>query len=97
MDAQKAMGYVDWALLLLVGSALGLSKAIENSGLADFAGSAIRESGLSASASIYVLYAFTMVRGTTGRARSRSLCRVSRSLVSVGYSSESREGYPEGV
>lgn len=62
VDARKAVGYVDWALLLLVGSALGLSKAISNSGLADYAGGAIRDSGMSASASLYVLYAFTMVR-----------------------------------
>lgn len=62
VDAKKAVGYVDWALLLLVGSALGLSKAIANSGLADYAGEAIRDSGMSASASLYVLYGFTMVR-----------------------------------
>ncbi|CAM9526145.1 unnamed protein product, partial [Sphacelaria rigidula] len=61
VDARKAVGYVDWALLLLVGSALGLSKAISNSGLADYAGEAIKDSGMSASASIFVLYGFTMV------------------------------------
>lgn len=61
VDARKAVGHVDWSLLLLVGSALGLSKAISNSGLADYAGEAIRNSGMSASASIYVLYGFTMV------------------------------------
>lgn len=61
VDARKAVGYVDWGLLLLVGSALGLSKAISNSGLADYAGEAIRDSGMSASASIFVLYGFTMV------------------------------------
>lgn len=62
VDARKAVGHVDWALLLLVGSALGLSKAICNSGLAGYAGDAIRTSGMSASASLYVLYGFTMVR-----------------------------------
>jgi len=61
VDAKKSVGYVDWALLLLVGSALGLSKAIANSGLAGYAGNAIRESGMSASASLYLLYGFTMV------------------------------------
>lgn len=62
VDARKAVNHVDWALLLLVGSALGLSKAITNSGLAGYAGNAIRESGMSASVSLYVLYGFTMVR-----------------------------------
>lgn len=62
VDPLKSVGYVDWALLLLVGSALGLSKAISNSGLAGYAGDAIRESGMSASVSLYVLYGFTMVR-----------------------------------
>lgn len=61
MDPKKCVGYVDWALLLLVGSALGLSKAIANSGLAGYAGNAIRESGMSASASLYIIYGFTMV------------------------------------
>lgn len=61
VDAKKSVGYVDWSLLLLVGSALGLSKAIANSGLAGYAGNAIRESGMSASASLYLLYGFTMV------------------------------------
>lgn len=64
VDPRKSVGYVDWALLLLVGSALGLSKAISNSGLAGYAGNAIRQSGMSASASLYVLYGFTMVRFT---------------------------------
>lgn len=61
VDPKKSVGYVDWALLLLVGSALGLSKAIANSGLAGYAGNAIKESGMSASASLYLLYGFTMV------------------------------------
>lgn len=61
VEAKKCVGYVDWALLLLVGSALGLSRAISNSGLAGYAGNAIRESGMSASTSLYVLCGFTMV------------------------------------
>ncbi|CAM9172093.1 unnamed protein product, partial [Hapterophycus canaliculatus] len=61
VDPKRSVGYVDWALLLLVGSALGLSKAISNSGLAGYAGNAIKESGMSASASLYLLYGFTMV------------------------------------
>lgn len=61
VDAKKTVGYVDWSLLLLIGSALGLSKGIVNSGLANFIGGAIRDSGISADASLFVLYAFTMV------------------------------------
>ncbi|CAM9142570.1 unnamed protein product [Hapterophycus canaliculatus] len=60
VDAKKTVGYVDWSLLLLIGSALGLSKGIVNSGLADYVGGAIRDSGISAEASLFVLYAFTM-------------------------------------
>lgn len=61
MDAKKTVGYVDWALLLLIGSALGLSKGIVNSGLADYVGGAIRDSGVSPEGSIFVIYAFTVV------------------------------------
>lgn len=62
VDAKKTVGFVDWSLLLLIGSALGLSKGIVNSGLADYVGGAIRSSGISADASLFVLYGFTMVR-----------------------------------
>lgn len=62
VDAARAVGHVDWPLLVLIGSALGLSKAIENSGLAQYAADAVRGSGMSCSASVYVLFAFTMVR-----------------------------------
>lgn len=61
VDAKKTVGYVDWSLLLLIGSALGLSKGIVNSGLAGYVGGAIRDSGISAEGSLFVLYAFTMV------------------------------------
>ncbi|CAM9151587.1 unnamed protein product [Choristocarpus tenellus] len=62
VDARKAVGFVNWGLLLLIGSALGLSRGISNSGLAGYVGGAIRDSGISPEASIFVLYAFTMVR-----------------------------------
>lgn len=62
VDAKKTVTYVDWSLLLLIGSALGLSKGIVNSGLADYVGQAIRDSGISPDGSLFVLYAFTMVR-----------------------------------
>lgn len=62
IDAARAVGHINWSLLVLMGSALGFSKAISNSGLADYAGDAIRESGMSPSASLYVLFGFTMVR-----------------------------------
>ncbi|CAM9900128.1 unnamed protein product, partial [Sphacelaria rigidula] len=61
IDAKQTVGYVDWALLLLIGSALGLSKGIENSGLADYVGSAIQNSGVSAEGSVFIIYAFTVV------------------------------------
>lgn len=62
VDANQAVGHVNWGLLLLIGSALGFSKAIANSGLAAFAGRAVRESGMSPSASLYALFGLTMVR-----------------------------------
>ncbi|CAN0507004.1 unnamed protein product, partial [Scytosiphon promiscuus] len=65
VDAKKTVGYIDWSLLLLIGSALGLSKGIVNSGLAGYVGRAIRDSGISPNASLFVLYAFTMVRIST--------------------------------
>ncbi|CAN0411378.1 unnamed protein product, partial [Hapterophycus canaliculatus] len=61
VDASQAVGHVNWTLLLLIGSALGFSKAIANSGLAGFAGRAVRESGMSPSASLYALFGLTMV------------------------------------
>lgn len=66
VDAKQAVGHVNWGLLLLIGSALGFSKAVANSGLADFAGRAVRESGMSLSASLYALFGLTMVRNKTG-------------------------------
>lgn len=62
VDAKQAVGHVNWGLLVLIGSALGFSKAMTNSGLADAAGAAVRESGMSASASLYALFGLTMVR-----------------------------------
>lgn len=64
MDAKHAVGHVNWGLLVLIGSALGFSKSMANSGLADYAGRAVRESGMSESASLYALFGLTMVRLT---------------------------------
>lgn len=61
VHAKKAVGHVNWRLLLLIGSALGLSKGVVNSGLASYVGSAIRNSGMSADCSLFVICAFTMV------------------------------------
>ncbi|CAN0533155.1 unnamed protein product, partial [Ectocarpus sp. 8 AP-2014] len=61
VDANQAVGHVNWGLLLLIGSALGFSKAIANSGLAAMAGKAVRESGMSPPASLYALFLLTMV------------------------------------
>ena len=63
MDARRAVGHVNWGLLLLIGSALGFSKAVSNSGLAEYAAVAIRKSGMGPSASVFVVFGFTMVRG----------------------------------
>lgn len=64
VDAKRAVGHVNWGLLVLIGCALGFSKAMANSGLAHFAGRAVRESGMSESASLYALFGLTMVRRT---------------------------------
>lgn len=57
---------MNWGLLVLIGSALGFSKAVSNSGLAEYAAVAIRKSGMGAPASVYVLFGFTMVRDRNG-------------------------------
>eukprot|EP00953_Heterococcus_sp_UTEX-ZZ885_P012833 7337-Heterococcus_DN1.PRE.3 len=36
IEARRAVSYVDWGLLLLIGSAIGLSQAMSNSGLARY-------------------------------------------------------------
>lgn len=61
VDAKQAVRHINWSLLLLIGSALGFSKAIANSGLADYAGEAVKTSGMSPSASLFVLFGVTMV------------------------------------
>eukprot|EP00903_Cladosiphon_okamuranus_P007703 g7465.t1 len=61
VDAKHAVGDVNWGLLVLIGCALGFSKAMANSGLAHFAGRAVRESGMSESASLYALFGLTML------------------------------------
>lgn len=61
VDAKNAVGCINWRLLLLIGSALGLSKGVVNSGLANYVETAIRNSGMSADGSLFVVCAFTMV------------------------------------
>ena len=61
VDASRAVGCINWRLLVLMGSALGFSKSIVNSGLAERAGEAIRDSGMTPWASLLVLFGFTMV------------------------------------
>jgi di/tricarboxylate transporter len=34
ISAKEAVSYIDWPLLLLIGSALGISRAMDESGLA---------------------------------------------------------------
>lgn len=61
VDAKNAVGCINWRLLLLIGSALGLSKGVVNSGRANYVGVAIRNSGMSPDGSLFVICAFTMV------------------------------------
>ncbi|CAM9919403.1 unnamed protein product, partial [Phaeothamnion confervicola] len=61
VSSRKAVQYVDWGLLLLIGSALGLSKAIVSSGLAAYVGDGIKDSGITPHGSIWLLYIFVMV------------------------------------
>lgn len=74
VDAKQAAGHVNWGLLLLIGSALGFSKAMANSGLADMAGRVVRESGMSESASLYALFGLTMVSSRSNIGRFVVLC-----------------------
>lgn len=78
VDDKLAVGYVDWGLLLLIGSAHGFSKSVVNSGLAGMVGGAIRESGIGPSSSVFCLFGFTMVspeekRKGSGNARCSGL------------------------
>jgi di/tricarboxylate transporter len=41
IEARKAVSYVDWGLLLLIGCAIGLSQAMSNSGLARYVGESL--------------------------------------------------------
>jgi len=61
VDSKKAASYVDWRLLLLIGSALGVSQAITNSGLSNAVADAIASSNLPPSGAIFVLFAFTVL------------------------------------
>jgi len=61
VDAKGAVSLVPWDLLLLIGSMLGLSHAIDESGLADMIGDAIKEAGIGAHASLFLVYGITNV------------------------------------
>lgn len=86
VDAKHAVGHVNWGLLLLIGSALGFSKAMANSGLADFAGRAVRESGMSESASLYALFGLTMVSGDVVYFSEKKKCLHTRARKLIAYS-----------
>lgn len=62
IDAKGAVGHVDWAVLVLMGSALGLSRAIVNSGLARLVGLAVRHLGSGRWTSLLLLLGWTTVR-----------------------------------
>lgn len=61
IDAKKTVSYIDWPLLLLIGSALGLSKGVVNSGLSDYIGGGIKDSGMNAHFALAFTYGLTMV------------------------------------
>jgi len=56
VNAKKAVGYVHWDLLLLIGSMLGISRSLVNSGLAEMIGEGIKNSGLPPLGALFVVY-----------------------------------------
>jgi di/tricarboxylate transporter len=59
IPATDAVSYVDWGLLLLIGSSLGLSSAVLNSGMAGYIGEAIQSANMPAQGVVFLLYAVT--------------------------------------
>jgi di/tricarboxylate transporter len=59
IDSKTAVSYVDWDLLLLIGSMLGFSRAMVTSGLANMIGTGIKESGISPLGSLFLIYGVT--------------------------------------
>eukprot|EP00283_Hemiselmis_rufescens_P021007 CAMPEP_0173438824 /NCGR_PEP_ID=MMETSP1357-20121228/20619_1 /TAXON_ID=77926 /ORGANISM="Hemiselmis rufescens, Strain PCC563" /LENGTH=387 /DNA_ID=CAMNT_0014404145 /DNA_START=1 /DNA_END=1164 /DNA_ORIENTATION=- len=61
VDAKKATTYVPWDLMLLIGSMLGVSRSITESGLADTIGKGVKDAGMSPQATLFFLFAITQV------------------------------------
>jgi len=61
VDSKKAADYVDWRLLLLIGSALGVSLSITNSGLAQSVANTIENSNMGPNGALWLIYTFTMI------------------------------------
>mmetsp|Transcript_10053 Transcript_10053/g.15124 ORF Transcript_10053/g.15124 Transcript_10053/m.15124 type:complete len:720 (-) Transcript_10053:28-2187(-) len=60
ISAKEAVQYVDWSLLLLIGSALGLSKAVDKSGLAGYVADFIADAGFNDRLSLLIILLFTI-------------------------------------
>ena len=61
IDSKTAVSHVDWDLLLLIGSMLAFSRAMVTSGLANMIGNSIKDSGISALGSLFLIYGITTV------------------------------------
>jgi hypothetical protein len=61
VPAKEAVSYVNWSLLLLIGSALGMSVAVVNSGMADYIGDAIENSNMPPLGVLFLIYAVGMI------------------------------------
>lgn len=61
VSSKEAINFVDFKLLALIGSALGLSRAVTASGLAQSVAGSIANSGLDKTGTLFLLYGFTVV------------------------------------
>mmetsp|Transcript_34307 Transcript_34307/g.81834 ORF Transcript_34307/g.81834 Transcript_34307/m.81834 type:complete len:216 (-) Transcript_34307:464-1111(-) len=61
VDAKLAVSYVPWDLMLLIGSMLGVSRAITNSGLAEFIADGVKNAGFGPQTALFFVYAVTNI------------------------------------
>lgn len=61
VEAKRIRECVDWNLMILIGSALGLSAAVKESGLSAAVASIVKSANLGPWGSVYLLYFFTML------------------------------------
>mmetsp|Transcript_23543 Transcript_23543/g.56159 ORF Transcript_23543/g.56159 Transcript_23543/m.56159 type:complete len:821 (+) Transcript_23543:120-2582(+) len=59
VDARKAVGLIPWDLLVLIASMLGISRALETSGLADFIAQGVQNAGLGPRGALFLVFAVT--------------------------------------